>query len=1438
MSAEEFIYSVVNSDNVAQLDLNVIANTLASVDSLIRQIKSQQVENENLKEKISSLRSSALQIKQLYEAEVGKNQGTVNREEDYIRQLRVLEGRASAAENARVNAELREKETVAELERKLESSKERYDALAVDMVKSCSLLADNGLLPTEQQLRFRDVKSHVQGIIQNGQEVPEDIVAYLSRKKPSRKKRKSECELRDQAAITIGQSSCSVGVNTISELPSQTTSSTSTHDLVTVFPNCLMSDEPKPLPALPKRTVVDKSTMYSSSTITRSTCTSAFIKKVDVGINFPEVIPKSIDDILRECVIELPSLLSPILDDIPIRKESVHTQTESWQDQIPTKTQMASCGTNTNLRNIRRKIDYVRKFEQLPANQLLSSIKKEEMISPAGSIQNIPAVFHQSDELTGVNPQLTQIWGLLGDTMFRLLGSGRMFDSQCYNTINERMAMINNLIDPETRRGTEMMSEVFAAAAASAAMASSECEEDSGKPVAGRRADSSVVRLSMGRGKCMDDYEADAAGMDDAEERDEPELCETLSLETIAFPCAGMAESQSNGPPDVDSCRLEREAVTGSTDEISSACEVAPSGGADKSTTLPTVPENSGAVTATEAKETLVVTSESTEVITDPDCPLADELPSSSQEDPHIFSLIQHTEESNDFAALIASSDELPTPVEYNESGNPTLEEHDEIAQELRLMEEGNTHRGETLPATFSFGALDKTSEKYYMQVVGDEDVASGTDDESDQMLIADNSPSRSLQSSSCTSIGSNGTLISPIKVKETNDLVKDQFKTPTSPAISKRKLRERLEGGSPVKRGRLSPTTETLLEDDWDRKLLHIKDYFMLPLSLNPIEDAERHIDARDDEDNEDCDTDDNEEDDPVQNLPDCLATERFDVTYKDDQESKRPNEELTKPIRVDVGVVSSNEIIDSPQSPVPASPVSSPRYDSFKEPLRIDTVNTTTSTATDSPESPIPGDSPMSPVPDTQSSSSWSCEDSPMSPPLESRISMYNETVEPKIIPLEHPIANRLEDDCSNTPIGKTIARYSTSRRAEVLRRMAPDASKKEAALIRKVVQLIKAYVQGEWTMDGVTHRCTELMQVTKDTRIISQAFIDSVVSYGDMPVDVQCSPPAPPLPRIVQQLVLLLKTMNESLLSLDRVILQEIDRKVFTLKSDKVNLVSITAMTHLYIGITDCNRFLGGTGRLYIYKCLYYFNFKGLPLIYYILKAFPHALPKKGSLHYDNSDAVVSTIRTVLMNTNFLERPNSAGAHLYKKSELLKLLKYFYGYQQGSPTYEELIINLVEKIKANKLRNVDYCLILVAKRKGYAWANTHIVQKHLYPLLNDYLKQLNAEGTVDDQICCLIFTLSAILKTQPNGQNVSGIMQILGSIVQMSDSNRRVQEAAVAALMRMTRFGFADIYEWLCKWCPTYEVSGRIKLMMATFVHRKDGRFWQQLNQREIV
>uniref|UniRef100_A0A182SNT9 Uncharacterized protein n=1 Tax=Anopheles maculatus TaxID=74869 RepID=A0A182SNT9_9DIPT len=188
-------------------------------------------------------------------------------------------------------------------------------------------------------------------------------------------------------------------------------------------------------------------------------------------------------------------------------------------------------------------------------------------------------------------------------------------------------------------------------------------------------------------------------------------------------------------------------------------------------------------------------------------------------------------------------------------------------------------------------------------------------------------------------------------------------------------------------------------------------------------------------------------------------------------------------------------------------------------------------------------------------------------------------------------------------------------------------------------------------------------------------------------------------------------------------------------------------------------------------------------------------------------------------------------------------------------------ELVVNLVEKIRANKLRNVAHSLILVAKRNGFDWARAHILQKRLYPLLNDYLKQFElmraastgstmvdasggstgdpaTTGSLDDRIVTCIFTIASIMKTQPSNEDTSRVMQIFTTIVQLSEGHRAIQEEAIAGLIKFSRFGFVDIFQRLSSWNPDYPISDRIKLMLTTMVHRKPPLFWKQLLQNRIV
>uniref|UniRef100_A0A182SN12 Uncharacterized protein n=1 Tax=Anopheles maculatus TaxID=74869 RepID=A0A182SN12_9DIPT len=337
----------------------------------------------------------------------------------------------------------------------------------------------------------------------------------------------------------------------------------------------------------------------------------------------------------------------------------------------------------------------------------------------------------------------------------------------------------------------------------------------------------------------------------------------------------------------------------------------------------------------------------------------------------------------------------------------------------------------------------------------------------------------------------------------------------------------------------------------------------------------------------------------------------------------------------------------------------------------------------------------------------------DSPLSPPLPCDRSP-SASITPPRIPLFHVALHshlRQQAQQRKEPIYTFIALHKAKNGQESSHRYTGRFNAQEQQLLQQLSDMLTVYLQRpEWTETVVNETITAVLNCTQDVHLISVALLELVVSCGDITFNMLGSPPAPPLPIVQQKLILIVRHLGYGIDALEDVLVRELDRRMFQLKGDCLPLTGLIALTFLYIGLEDSKPSempwkREYSVRLYMFKCLYYFGYKGLPLVYYLLRAFPFALPKKGSAHYDNSDAMIATLRTILMNVNYSEIVGgSSESGLYRKRELLWLLRNSYGYQQGSPTYEELVVNLVEKIRANKLRNVAHSLILVAKRNGF--------------------------------------------------------------------------------------------------------------------------------------
>ncbi|XP_050073410.1 uncharacterized protein LOC126561351 [Anopheles maculipalpis] len=1506
MSGEDFIYSAITNDNMNAFDLNVIASTLASTDKLVRQHKQQKEENDLLREKISSLHESALQIKTLYETESAKVAQAEAQLASYVSQCKQLEERCLEADSNKINADLILMERLAENDRQHEEKERRYQSLITDLIRYFSTSGPESV----ECGKKRDLKHHLPSL--DVLNLPDDVKAFLQQAAFHRSKRRKE---RTKSAVLKDQECQTVRVEM------RTSSNNTDPFLAPCRPE--VRDCGTDAPEAPKeqpvsKTFCDKATMHSMSTITRATCTSVFIKRVDVGVNFPEVTLKSVDEILRECVPLPPLLLTPITDILPLY-ESVGTQTDQPEPSVE-KPSLVTCGTMTVLKNIRKRIDYrmvEQQYASSMAEQLFGKIKQEDFAAPGFE-------FEPHDTFGSMHPHLSTIWRLLGESIFMLMSSGRRFDNQCYNMLNEQLTTIRDMLEADGRRESELMSTMFSNVRATV-VAAAGYGKDRGTtaPVAPPHV---VLPVSSSTATELDSGEP-AASVTDA--------CD----------CGG-------GVMDLEK-EIETVRAVSATKEISNNEEsavvvvlVEPESHFPERQITPNVSSGSKVEAVAQSIET-----NGTEVV------------SKTSNDEK-----QQTSEISPLTSPSTSADVEHCLILDNEV--------DRIEQQMQMMEEGEKQLSTLVGSRNQMLETDDSpqSEENELSVTGVSEPEPAANEQLPPPPIVavprPSTPPQVLCVSSCYPPASTtATFVSPIKVKETNQLVKDQFKTPTQPPIGKRKQRARradeppqlphaskrirfdgqsnnggsLSGGRPT-----SPTTEFLLEDDWDEKFSSIMAHMAGPLKesgerrpLSPITDRceEYVVELMEQEKDKDdrvvekqetlpMDQESNEEENirPVENVTrieeakDSTTVEVQDgkicvdeskstqdladiapIERRSPEESKDEHitsernlprerrlseeEERTLSTAVDSVIENSDTSVSmdtsdkdecsnyiDPPTALEDGEISEELNESFRSTGELVIDIEPPLPDDDSKPSTIVWDSPMSPPAHETGSLSVSVEapshpipcatDSPLSPPLPSDRGSPAPATEPPRIPLFHVALHsqlRQQAQERKEPIYAFIALHKAKNGQESSHRHTGRFNAQEQQLLQQLTDILTMYLQRpDWRETVVNETITAVLNCTQDVYLMSIALLELVVSCGDITVNVLCSPPAPPLPLVQQKLILIVRHLGYGLDALEQVLMRELDRRMFQLKGDSVPLTGLIALTFLYIGLEDSKPSETPwkreyNVRLYMFKCLYYFGFKGLPLVYYVLRAFPFALPKKGSAHYDNSDAMIATLRTILMNVNYSEnKVGSSEAGLYRKRELLWLLRNTYGYQQGSPTYEELVVNLVEKIRANKLRNVAHSLILVAKRNGFDWARLHIIQKRIYPLLNDYLKQFEllraaspsdpvASTTVanlDERIVTCIFTIASIMKTQPSNEDASRVMQIFTTIVQLSEGNRAIQEEAIAGLIKFSRFGFVDIFQRLSSWNPDYPISDRIKLMLMTMVHRKPPLFWKQLLQNRIV
>lgn len=431
-------------------ELVILSQAIATSDDLVRKVQSLVQENRKLKQKYRSLSQSAVQVKHLYEQERDMCLKVKSQNTELKNKIAGLMGRNSQLDHSLINMQLTHSQAIAELEMKNNQETTKSNNILKDLIFQCKDW-------TEGDAKFKGaIRQAIDLLDKRGVDVEKLI---LTRPRSRRKGRQK----KDEDSMSVSSETCSSIFEDIetNQFPDTSDSlmavsfSDKTEIKIRVQPTIadkvFISTETN----TETKTYCDKSTTYISSTTTRGVSTEGFIKTFDVGTIFPEPTTLSIKEIFKEMIIDMPRLLSPLPEDvlaiswatqtIPVATETrgVSCQIDSVPNPIKTRT----VSTHTRLKNIRKPIGYC---ESPP--KVCHNIKKEAF---ENQFETLVATSEHE-----INPQLTQLWIILGKLLFGLIGNGQIFNNstttaslgQTWQQIQE----ISELIEARTLQRQEL----------------------------------------------------------------------------------------------------------------------------------------------------------------------------------------------------------------------------------------------------------------------------------------------------------------------------------------------------------------------------------------------------------------------------------------------------------------------------------------------------------------------------------------------------------------------------------------------------------------------------------------------------------------------------------------------------------------------------------------------------------------------------------------------------------------------------------------------------------------------------------------------------------------------------------------------------------------------------------------------------------------------
>lgn len=251
-----------------------------------------------------------------------------------------------------------------------------------------------------------------------------------------------------------------------------------------------------------------------------------------------------------------------------------------------------------------------------------------------------------------------------------------------------------------------------------------------------------------------------------------------------------------------------------------------------------------------------------------------------------------------------------------------------------------------------------------------------------------------------------------------------------------------------------------------------------------------------------------------------------------------------------------------------------------------------------------------------------------------------------------------------------------------------------------------------------------------------------------------------------------------------------------------------------------------------RLLLIKILYHYNDDMPLLVLDVLSHFPTVLPHREERAYDNSDPLITVIKHLLMNTKY-DMTDPAGPD----RALLSKLRFEYHFQPFEPAPRQVVDNLVEKVKAGRLDNLCYAFALFCRRCQMQSMYKELLNTQLVPLANSYCDLAVQSEEYDERLECLLQCISMIVKQVPLDAHydITPYLALFNRLL-VAVPRARVQEAAVQAILRTQRFGFAFALEALQTYRPNYPLTPMTRAMLRTFAERR--RQYQMPKNRKSI